>query len=359
MASLFQRENSPFWWIKYRDPKTGKTVRESTKYRCGIGPQTRLAETLRAQKTLDESQAPTIKPGEQWDKWVTAFFDLRYSGRTNERMLTAWRTIKLFLAEHKIDVPRMLTREHCLLQYMAWRKKPNKSKGKYRAGHNTAQLELKVLSLIMDEAVNLKFAPFNPCLKLKIKRLKPTKIKPEIPDNISEQILEKIETEPEPLRTFFHNSFKLARYHGARLSETHLNPMRDVEMSTRKEGKHTVEVAKITFNAKGSKIHTVMLHPNLVPMFKALRAAGKQETYEKPNSPAKEWFKFLNRHGFKKILPNVCFHSLRVTVATKLARANVSKKKAMDYVAHASTTVHDSYVRLQPEDLSECADALA
>lgn len=357
MASLYKRSGSPFWWIKYKTA-TG-IVRQSTGYRIGIGTETRAAEKLRAQRTLEESDVTHAKPSEAWDAWVPNFFDLRYadSDRTLLRMNNAWRNLKMFLAERKIQFPRQLIREHCT-EYMAWRKKPNKSVGKYRAGHNTAQLEIKVLTIVMTEAVARKYAPFNPCRDLHIQRLKPKHLKPEITPDIAEMIRSKIETEPEPMRTFFRNSFDIASYHGARLSETHLDPMKHVEFYTRVVDGQPVESAKITFAAKGDKTHTVMLHPKLFPLFKALRADGKTETYEQPKSPAKEWFNFFTRHGIKKLLPNVTFHSTRVTVATRLARAGVSRKKAMDYMAHASTTVHDSYVRLQAEDLAECADAL-
>jgi integrase len=110
--------------------------------------------------------------------------------------------------------------------------------------------------------------------------------------------------------------------------------------------------------AKGHRLHTIFLHPKLVRRFRRMIAEGRTETYEPPASPAKEWFLFLTRAGIKKKYPGACFHSLRVTAATTLARKGISEKKAMDYIGHASTTIHRSYVRLKPEDLSVCADAL-
>jgi integrase len=95
-----------------------------------------------------------------------------------------------------------------------------------------------------------------------------------------------------------------------------------------------------------------------VRRFRHLIARGATETYAPPKSPAKEWFNFLTRAGIKDLHPGACFHSLRVTAATTFARKGIPEKKAMDYIGHASTTIHRSYVRLKPEDLSVCADAL-
>lgn len=352
MASLYRRSNSPFWWIKFRDPITGITKRESTGHKIGVGPDTRRAEQMRAEKTLAESKMQAVNLDERWEHWIGDYIALRYAGagRTLERYQTAWRTLKMFLTENGITMPRLWRREHCG-QYMAWRQKHDKKNGKYRAGHNTALLELKFMRLIMDEAVRREYAPFNPCHGMQIKKVA-GKVKPELTVDAIEKIRAAIQTEPEPLRTFFNNSFEISYYHGVRLSETWLNPMKDVQFTA-------PDRAKVTFKVKRGDLHTVFLHKQLVPLFKQLIEHGCKETYARPRGPSREWFRFLNRHGIKDILPNVCFHSLRVTVATKLARAGVSEKRAMEYINHASTTVHRSYVRLRAEDLEECSDAIS
>lgn len=349
MASLFQRDRSPFWWIKFRDAD-GRTKRQSTRFKIGVGPETRRAEQLRAEKTLAESKLTAGSESERWENWVPNYLNLRYADAPASRLRTAiaWRTMRMFLEEQECDFPRQLTRSHCV-EYMTWRQKPNKQRGKYRAGHNTAHLEIKVLGIVMGEAVLRNYAPFNPCRDLKIKRIR-GKEKPELNEQIMEMISTGIANEPKRLQIFFRNSFDIARFHGCRLSETYLNPMTDVDMG---------ESNRIRFKAKGGKTHTVLLHPALVPLLTKLQADRMTETYPMPKSPAKEWHKFLKRIGVKAILPNACFHSLRVTVASTLARKGVSEKKAMAYVGHASTTVHRSYVRLRPEDLTECSDAIS
>jgi hypothetical protein len=57
-------------------------------------------------------------------------------------------------------------------------------------------------------------------------------------------------------------------------------------------------------------------------------------------------------------LRHLCFHCTRVTVITRLCRANVSESQAMRFVGHASETIHRVYQRLRAEDVSACVSAL-
>ncbi|HEX9048692.1 MAG TPA: hypothetical protein VF988_16820, partial [Verrucomicrobiae bacterium] len=88
MASLYKQPKSSFWWIKYRNPKTGKTVRESTGLRIGVAADTRKAEELEATRTLAERQTPTTGAPGRWDTWVTDFIRNQVANRTAERYLT-------------------------------------------------------------------------------------------------------------------------------------------------------------------------------------------------------------------------------------------------------------------------------
>lgn len=355
MASLFKRFKpssdklaSPFWWIKYRHPD-GRTIRESTMFRIGKGPDTRKAEQFRAEKTLIESNCTVGAKAEKWNNWVPDYLSLHYlNPLTLSRARTYWRTLGMFLAERQIIFPRQLTRVHCA-DYMTWRTKHDAKRGKYKAAHNTARGELKFLGFLMREAVLRDYCPFNPCRELQVKRVR-TSEKPELPPGIIRLIYEGIRKEPEPLRTFFFNSFTIARYHGARISETYLNPMKDVDLA----GNSGI----IRFWAKGGMVHSVGLHPALVPMFRKLRREKRTETYIKPRHAAFEWHRFFKRHGLREKLPGICFHCTRVSVASALARGGVSERKAKRYLNHASSVVHAAYVRLRPEDLTECSDAI-
>lgn len=348
MASIFKRPRSPFWWVKYRDPASGKICRESTLQSCN-GPGTRRAREIEAEKTLLERRASQSVDRGSFDTWVKPYLNTkyRYNEKTLDRYLTCWRTLELFLAETKIKFPIQLRREHCF-DYLAWREQPKVRNGKYRAGHNTALLELKILAMIMKEAVIRDYANANPARDLDIKRA-PRKIKPELLDQDYQLILDHVATEPEPHRTAFRNSLLVARYHGARLNETNVNPCRDVKLTTTAAGTK----GEITFKQKGGKVRVKPLHPELVPLFAELQQQKAKHTYE-PWAWGNRWTKLLRRIGLAERKPNVCFHSTRVTVETRLARAGVDKAIRMEYLSHDSQDVNDSYNRFTPDDLRVC-----
>jgi integrase len=363
MASLYQRARSPFWWIKFRDPRSGRTIQESTGFKHGVGADTRRARELCAERTLAERKSARESPQEGWDQWVGDYLRVRYQGKPQSllRYQIAWRMLRLFLDERGVNAPRYLTRAHCV-DFVSWRQsnRPgDRRRGKYRAGHNTAHLEIKTLGLIMREAVLRGYAPFNPCRELDIKRV-PGAEKPEFTDEELAFIEEKIAAEPEPTRTILGHSFRIARFHGVRISETYLNPMTAVVVKQWASDGSIAE-ATITFRTKGNRTHCVGLHHKLFGLFSELIRDKQAETYPKAKSLSlsKLWFNFLTRIGIKKTKPKACFHSLRVTAASKLARSNtVQERDAMRYIGHASVTVHRSYVRHRHEALPACEVAL-
>jgi integrase len=269
-----------------------------------------------------------------------------------ERYVDCWRTLQMFIAEKKINSPAVFTRQHCF-DFVDWRTAPNLARGKYCAGRNTALLDLKIMRLIMNEAVVRGFAIGNPCVKLQIGRAK-NLIKPELTDDhiaIIRSEIAKIKNGDD--REFFSNSFEIARYQGCRLRETLLNPLTQVDPKAR----------RITFKAKGDREHVTRLHAALVPLFEQLRRDGRTETWKLPAGarrqwPRIKWYRFLQSIGLHQTTPGVCFHSLRVTAATRLARSQVLENLAQQFIGHASTTVHRLYQRLKPDDLADCESAI-
>lgn len=353
MASLYERKDSKFLWVKWRDA-SGKLRQESTGCLKTSGADKRRARQIEAEHTLAElnsGQELRIKAG--W-AWVSEFLAVRYRGSppTLGRYLTAWATLSLFIEERQIVAPANFLRQHCY-DFITWRQKPDVGKGKYRAGHNTALLEIKTLRLIMHEAVERRMINGNPCVRLGLKRDRP-KVKAELMDEDCRRIREGIAAlPPGPVKEMLDLSFEISRHQGCRLMETQLNPMEDVQI--RKEGN------TIRFLQKGGREFVTLLHPALVPLFERLQAAGRTTTWTTPEGKnrvwaSSRWWKFLDTLGLKA--KGVCFHSTRVTVVTELARQNVHESKAQSYVGHASTTVHRIYQRLRPKDLRECVDAV-
>lgn len=83
--------------------------------------------------------------------------------------ITASRNVHAFPKWKRIDAPRQLTRAICK-EYHIWRQNPKANGGAidgvFRCGHNNALQDLKILSIICDEAVELGFLEINPVHKL-------------------------------------------------------------------------------------------------------------------------------------------------------------------------------------------------
>lgn len=358
MAYIYKRGRSPFYWLSYKDA-SGQRKHVSTKCRIGVGPDERRAKQQEAEKTLLElTGASNPSANEKWAAWVPSFIDVTYGGlntATLERYQDSWASLRMFLDEVQVDSPRQLTREHCF-KFVNWRRQP-KCKGRYNACLNTALVDLKILRIIMNEAVKRNYCAANPCAKLGIKRGK-GKIKPEYTDehlNIIERAIEGVADQTR--RAFFRRSFLISRYQGCRLNETRLNPQTAVTIETGPDGqKH----GTINFHVKGDKDHTTRLHPKLIPLFEELKADKVTMTWENPTTNRQwascQWFRFLS--DIKGLPQGACFHSFRVTVITRLARNQVPETLAQSYVGHASTTVHRTYQRLQPDDLGPCTAVL-
>ncbi len=350
MASIYKRPGSHFWWVKFRDPKSNKIVRESTGCRVGVGADTRRAEELEAQRTLAERQAPSGAPG-KWDTWVTSFIDKEVSGRTAERYHTAWRMVRMFLDEHGIIAPSHLTYQNCST-YIKWRSEPDKRNGKYSAGKNTAILEFKLLRWLMREAVRQGWAVGNPAREVVLKR-DPRKLFPDYTDDQLQKIYAAIQLEPEPERTCFLRAFAIALLHGVRLNETNVNPVADVKLDA--------EIPTIRFMQKGGRERIKPIHPQLAPLFKTLQEAKAATAYplEKASERVRwgnRWTKFFLRHGFKDADPHACFHSLRVTVENVLREAGIEQRVRESYLTHehGSADTNARYDRVKLREMLAC-----
>lgn len=336
MASLVQRDGSPFWYVQSKSG--GNWTRERTAFRVDSIAQTRKAQKLVAQLSRAEKAQRGTVAEMHWDQWVEPYLRVRYAlrPRTWNRFLNGWTSIRFFLREKGISTPSDVRREDCLA-YLDWRTTANRS-GLYKAGRNTAIYEIKLLGLLVGEALNRGWVFSNPCRSLGIAR-SPAKLKPEITLEEEVKIRKALELEPR----WMQMCFDLAMATGCRLAETAV-PWSDVDLDRR----------QITFLQKGKRTHTTLLPDWIIPRLRSERQYGAPVTVELPPGPSKWWCNFFAKIG----MPGHSFHCTRVTVVSRLAKAGISERISMRYVGHASVTVHRIYQRLAPSDLTQCAVAL-
>jgi hypothetical protein len=334
MASLYKRDNSPYWYIKYKDA-AGKTRQESTGYRHAIPTHTKKARILRNEKQLLELRREKGSEHGAWVAWVDKFLESEYQTqpKTLNRYKTCWRNLYAYLEEIEVLAPHQLTFDHCM-GYMEWRKAGQPHLGIYKCVHNTARLDLKILHLVCERAIKRGLIVANPCRKLGIKRHK----SPEKPELTDEDIaLIRLKLVEMKMPEWMSISFEIAIHQGVRLTETSF-PLARIDWKNN----------NIEFHAKRDQRYSVSIHPKLLPLLKKLKREKREKTCEIPKMASKEWWRFFKKIGLHQ--KGICFHCTRVTVITRLIREGWSEAAVMNVVHHASTEVHRIYQRLGVED---------
>lgn len=328
MATLYRREDSKYWWIAFID-LAGVRRCKSTKLRWSVPVDTRRAIEFRREMTVKESHR--LAGEEMWGAWVPRFLEHRYGDRpgTLARYRGCWRNIESFLRARKIYVPRQFTRQH-VHDFIEWRKTRHAEFGVYEVSKNTALHEVKLLRVVMREAVASGFAAANPCAALGIK-MDPAPKKPRITQAEHEKILKALEREPEWMRV----SYLIAWHQGCRFSETHLDLANQVDIAR----------GIIRFRTKGHKdsLAEFPLASELVPLFQRLQREGKRFAYEMPSDyPGKAWWRFFRRIRLR----HLCFHSTRVTFITRCYESGIPRDMVMRLAGHTTTAAHEIYPRL-------------
>ncbi len=348
MASYYRQPKSSYWWIKTRDPKSGRIKRFSSKLQIGNGAHFLKLRQLVAELSVKENSNRGAGAVHPWSEWVHDYIEQHFahSDRSRARVAIAWKFLSMFLDENHIHGPIHLTREHCLA-YLPWRRGADKSKHKRPVAHNTALGEIFALGTLMNEAVRRSYCSHNPCRQLGIRKQTP-KPKPELTDaeiaTIRAAIAKQLETGNEPSRVnahFLHVSFEIALHQGCRIAETCLDLNRDVDLERR----------VIRFHTKGDRYSELQMNPCLIPLFRQLIDEGRTTTYPRPRDPTEsgyKWHAFLRRIGLK----HLSFHSTRVTFVSRLERAGAPEHIVMKMVNHASTLVHRIYRRVKTEEIS-------
>lgn len=351
--SVYERKDSPYWWIAYIDPATLRRRAISSRARRDEPLSYKRALDLGRKLAEDGRAARNAAPGSHWSAWVTPWMRDKFSDPTKARTLASelhrWRWVLAFLTERKIFGPQGVTYQ-LGLDFMAWRQEHKTRSGK--GSYNNALGELRLLGRIMREAVRRGFVTASPLERMGLKR-KPAPEKPEITAAEIAAIRAALAKREGalPLRERWMTiSFEIALHQGCRHAETSL-PLDAIDE----------KAGTIRLTQKGNRVFTTRLHDGLRPLIAALRAAGATHTCTHPKMAGKEWhwfFKGRAERNWPGVAPRICFHCTRVTVITRMARAGVPIQQAMAYVGHADQEIHRLYQRLQSPDLTRVQAAL-
>jgi hypothetical protein len=200
------------------------------------------------------------------------------SPRTLERYLDAWKWLAFWLQEKDCHSPRVLTDRNAV-EYIDWRTTNKKKTGKM-VGRNTAIFELRILAMLIDEAIRLGHADANPLVSLKLKQDKPAK-KLELTDTETREIREALKTELEWMQI----AFDIALHTGCRLRETRL-PLNCIDF---KEGKITFPSPK----DGEERAFSVPMPSARKPLFERIRMAKQKFTVEFLFQPSRRWQQFF------------------------------------------------------------------
>jgi integrase len=333
MASLFRRDRSPFWWLRFREGGKWKNV--STGLRYESEEETRQAELVRAKWAIREFEE-SGKGGDaySWD-WVLPWLQKRCkSQRTYDAYRQHWRHIEHWIRYAGIRHPKEITFRHGH-DFVDWR--TGRRAGHKTCSKNTALLEVKLLGQILKFCALRGEIPSNPIQSLGIPRDE-VKQKREFTDDEIGRCIKALDSEPEWMRL----AFLISLYTGCRLRETRLE-MKLVDFDRR----------TITFGKpKGgrSRAFTRPLPEALIPVLQPIR--DREFSHDLPFQPSRCFQNFFGRVGVE----GVSFHCLRVTYVTRLHRAGVPLSAAMRLVNHSSEVVHRIYTRLNVEDVRAFAD---
>lgn len=340
MASIYRKNRSPFWFVQYTDIH-GVRHNKSTGLRTDDPGDTVKARILRAELEAKELRRneQTVR-GELWEAWVPQYLERHcQTARTYERYKGNWVWLAHWLQENRYDAPKAITYRNAL-SYIDWRIAYKKKSGK-TVSRNTAIMELKLLAMIIGEAVRLGHADANPLAQLKIRKDRPVK-KPELSDEEIAEILEALKSEPEWMQI----AFEISLHTGCRLKETRIGM-----------GCIDFDEKKITFDSpKGGedRAFSIPMPTALMPLLQRLYREKRRYTLEFPFQPSRRWQQFFIK--IKK--PHLCFHCLRVTYVNRLRRAGVPREAAMRLVNHASELIHRVYQREKIEDVEQWKDAV-
>lgn len=348
MASIYERADSPHFWIRYKD-SSGKWKSAVTPYRKDNVGCKRQAELLAREKTIEERAIQRVSPGRaSFTEWCPSWIEQRWGHKaaTAKSYRQRFRYLIEYLSEAGATHPAAVTRD-LALSYPAWRKqRPGGWRKQKSSGMNTALYELKFLAMMLDEAIRRGYTRENHARKLGI-----TYTERQHKTVWTDQQIEiALNAAAEADRFgWIHVSLLMGKYQAVRITQSAV-PLDCINLNRKKK------VISYPGNiVKGGKSYDQMIDPTFISVLAKVvehrRKLACTTLCDLPKLPSLEMRRFLDTllpidAGFK----NLSHHGLRTSWITKAALNEIPETFAMRFVNHASTEVHRIYQRIAATD---------
>ena len=335
MANKYRKQGSPYWWIRLKDPVTGRYKDISSKLRWDNAQETKKCDARLALTNVDESRP--VDSCERWEAWVETFFDTCVPDEATRRgYRQGWAWVRSFLIEKGIATPRDVTYQ-LGIEFLAWRRTHGVKK---ITQPTTAFRDLKVWRKIMNHAVRCGFTQGNPLNQMGLPRPEHAEKTPFTNEEVEQVYAAFAKHCTEDDWRFV--AFRLGLELGIRLSGTQIR-WRNVDFD-----RNVIKVVGKRSNGK-SKDYLTILPTSLREWMLRLRARGGEYACVLPPNASQLVNKFIQKVAK---LPHHSFHDTRVTFNVRLERnADISGRVAMQALNHSSAAVHAVYSRPSVEEL--------
>lgn len=354
ILSEYERKDSPFIWIQYGEDYGNRQFLKTDIRKTDPDKKRKIKAELHrieAQLLPIAGNVDLNQNGRDGWRWVAPYLTTRYANkqRTRQVYLAQWRSLRLFLEEVEMENPGMLTRE-MVFEYPAWRTSQVKQKSRRNPKVNTAIGELKLLGLIMDEAMRRHLARENPARNLDL-HPELGELKPELTDAQIALILRELPKEGKHAH-WMQKSFEMALNTGMR---------RDCETRLHRSQVRLESDDIVIEKPKGGRKREFA-----IPIYDSIRSlidefidSGRPYFWTAPAGTLTglTWSKFMDRIGLRAL--GITFHSTRVTFITRGMRAGIPESVMMKMVNHGDKDVSRIYQRWTSEDVRRYADRAA
>lgn len=330
MAYITQSAKSSFWVLRFRDLEKGSWRERSTRCRIDDPKQTRAAQRMAEEASALEAKVAPDGSGD-FAAWALDYIRRHYTREASrKRYEAAWMRVLEWARLRSIRHPAHIRYEHAT-DFLDWRMAQGASK-------NTARLELKFLSFILQEALRRELIQKNPIALAKVPRT-PTKAKPDLASADFKKARAAFTARSSA--PWMLTAFEICAHLGCRFRESEL-AREDVDFE---QGIVWLTDSKRDLSDP-RKRYSVPLPAPLAEHLAAVFRKRDRTTPPLGNSGE-------HNRQFNKTLKAACgatSHSLRVAFITRCHRAGLSESQAMRLVNHSTRLVHAIYSRLSVED---------